>query len=227
MKKVFILKHVANEGAGTLADFMKAKKIPFQTVELYSGEPLPSVQEAGAVLVMGGPMNVDEEAKHPFLKKETEFIQQLVSDDIPTLGVCLGSQLIAKALGTKVYKAAAPEIGWDHVKLTEEAKKDPLLGHISGGRLRVLQWHEDTFDLPKGTVKLASGASVPNQAYRYKQRVYAFQFHVEVDRPMLEDWFKNSEQLPRVLAEYDAYKNKLDQITERMYEKFFGWVCKS
>ena len=126
-KEVLILQHVPNEGAGTFLDFLEKKKIPFRTVALYQNDPLPQdLSAARAVLVMGGPMNVYDEEKYPFLKKEDAFIIRLLSENIPCLGICLGSQLIAKALGGKVYKAKRPEIGWDEVQLSEEARKDPL-----------------------------------------------------------------------------------------------------
>src|SRR5690348_12475360 len=104
MKRVFILQHVPNEGAGTMLVHLETNGIPYHAVGLYKGDPLPDVDSVAAALVMGGPMNVDEENKYPFLKEETAFIGGLAARDVPTLGVCLGSQLIAKALGKRVYK---------------------------------------------------------------------------------------------------------------------------
>ncbi len=222
-KEVLVLQHVASEGAGTIRDYMTANGIPFRFVRLYENEKLPqALKNIRSVFVMGGPMNVYEEDKFPFLKEENTFIQKLIQENIPMLGVCLGSQLLAKALGAKVMKAKAPEIGWGNVKFSPDGSKDPLFSKIGSSDLRVLQWHEDTFELPKGAVHLASSTAVPNQAFRYKDRFYGFQFHVEVDRPMLVEWFKDPKVQTPVLREYDEYKTKLAGITESIYQKFFA-----
>ena len=162
-KEVLILQHVANEGAGTIHDYLNTQKIPFYFIRLYENEALPkALDQVRSVIVMGGPMNVYEEDKFPFLKEENIFIQRLIQENIPMLGVCLGSQLLAKALGAKVMKAGAPEIGWGDVEISSNGDKDPLFGELKSKKLRVLQWHEDTFELPKGAVRLASSQIVPN-----------------------------------------------------------------
>lgn len=224
-KIVLILKHVPNEDAGTIKDFLRENRIPFQPVDLYDGQSLPaSLEGVRALVIMGGPMNVDDEDKCPFLKEENSFIKQAIQQSVPCLGICLGSQLIAKALGRKVYKAKAKEIGWDDVQLTEAAKTDSLFSSLNYPVTRVLQWHEDTFDLPEGAVLLASSRVAPHQAYRYKTNVYGLQFHVEVDRPMLEDWFARSSDLPAIISEYEAYRPALERMTFKMYSKFFTGV---
>lgn len=221
-KEVVILQHVANEGAGTMLDYLKKNGVAYRLIGLYRGDALPEdLSFVSAVLVMGGPMNVDEEEKFPFLRKEKLWIGRLIERGIPCLGVCLGAQLIARALGKRVYKAPKPEIGWQEVTLTAEAMKDPLFSTVNASTLRVLQWHEDTFDLPEGAVLLASGSEVPHQAYRYGDRAYGLQFHVEVNRSMLEDWFKDKENLAEILSVYDRYRNQLDQISFSVYERFF------
>lgn len=221
-RKVFILKHIASEDAGTILDFLKKRNIPHIGVNLYAGNSLPALDQVQALVIMGGPMNVYEEEKYPFLKEETVFIKKAIEAGIPCLGICLGSQLIAKALGKRVYKASQPEVGWDEVSLLESARQDVVFSMLGRERLKVLQWHEDTFDLPDHAALLASSAVVKNQAFRFGDRVYGLQFHVEVNRPMLEDWFKKSPELSKILAEYDEYQKTLDHLTERFYEKFFG-----
>ncbi len=220
--KVFILKHVANEDAGTILDFLKKEKIPYAGVSLYAGEALPALEQTRALVIMGGPMNVYEEEKYPFLKEETALLKKAIDANVPCLGICLGSQLIAKALGKRVYKASQPEIGWSEVSLTRDAQKDKIFSSLGRERLKVLQWHEDTFDLPDGAVHLASSTIVKNQAFRFGNRIYGLQFHVEVNKAMLEDWFKKSPELPKILVEYEDYRQKLDALTEAFYEKFFG-----
>ena len=222
-REVLILKHVASEGAGTLFDFLKEKNIPVREVDLYENAVLPErVDALKAVILMGGPMNVYEEDRYLFLKRENEFIKKLLRKNVPCLGVCLGAQLIAKALGGKVYKAKEAEIGWMDITLTEDATKDRLFSVLKSPRLRVLQWHEDTFEMPKTAVRLASSPAVPNQAFRYKKNVYAFQFHVEVNRAMLKDWFKDSQDLNVILEDYETYQIELKGLTDRLYEKFFS-----
>ena len=167
-------------------------------------------------------MNVYEETSYPFLVEENRYIREAVKMGVPYLGVCLGSQLLAKALGAKVYKAKQEEIGWDEVTLKNTAASDRLFGPLGLQRLKVLQWHGDTFDLPEGAMHLASSPVVPHQAYAVKGRFYGFQFHVEVNRPMLQDWFKDRKDLPEILSEFDAYRAELDRLTSKIYASFFS-----
>ena len=221
IKEVFILEHVPNEKAGTMLDFLKERKIPFREIPLYrKGSSFPDPGSARAVIAMGGPMNVYEEGAFPFLAEENDFIRRVVRAGIPYLGVCLGAQLLAKALGARVYKAKQPEVGWGDIHFSPAAKKDKLFGDLGSQGLRVLQWHEDTFDLPKNAVHLASSAIVPNQAYCVDKLFYGFQFHVEINRPMLEDWFKKRPDLDGILSEYDHYKEALGRITDQIYQSF-------
>lgn len=221
---VFILKHVPNEGAGTISDYLSQNKIPFVNANLYEGDGLPEAVDVRCAVIMGGPMNVYEEEKHPFLKEEDVFIRRLLDKNIPVLGICLGSQLIAKASGAKVMRAPVEEIGWDTVHLTAQALKDPLFSRVDGPALKVLQWHGDTFELPKNAVLLAESPAVKHQAYRLKDNVYGLQFHLEIDRPMLENWFKNREDRDLILKEYEAYKPKLAKITNHIYSNFFHFL---
>lgn len=223
---IYILKHISNENAGMIAEVLQKSGAPFREIALYAGEALPSPETVTAAIIMGGPMNVYEEEKHPFLRAEDTFIKALLSRETPCLGICLGAQLIAKALGAKVYKAARPEVGWDDVQLSGEAQKDVLFSQINGKSLRVLQWHEDTFDLPKGAVLLASSAVVPNQAYRYKDNIYGFQFHIEVNKTMLADWFAQSSQKDMILKEYEIQKTELGRLTASMIMRWLRTVEK-
>ncbi len=222
MKEVLVLKHVETEDAGTIRDYLQDKKIRFRSVNLYSGDKLPiTTEEVSAVIIMGGPMNVYDEDKHAFLKDENRFIKQILEEKVPVFGVCLGSQLIAKALGTRVHKAPLPEIGWDNVTLTKEAGQDTVFSQVGEPVLKVLQWHEDTFELPPDAVLLAKGDKVKNQAYVIGDHAYGLQFHVEVNRRMLKEWFKRRDDVVKILQDYEDYRDKLKGITEKMYQKFF------
>ena len=208
---------------GTILDHLKKNNIPFRAINLYEkGHIFPPLDSVRTLIVMGGPMNVYEEDKFPFLIEENHYIQEAVKKNIPYLGVCLGSQLLAKALGAKVYKAKEEEVGWQTVDLLAEVVKDGVFSCLTSTKLKVLQWHGDTFDLPKDAVHLASSLMVPNQAYAVDGRFYGLQFHVEVDRPMLEVWFKDREDLKEILSEYERYKAELFQITDQLYERFFS-----
>ena len=224
-KEVVILEHVSTEKAGTLLDHLNKNGIPFQSIRLYErGYALPPLDSAAALIVMGGPMNVYEEDKFPFLREENLYIKEAVKNKVPYLGICLGSQLLAKALGARVYKAKRAEVGWDDVRLSESAQKDGIFSGLDLSSLKVLQWHEDTFDLPEGAVHLASSPAVPHQAYSLDGLFYGLQFHVEVDRPMLQQWFEKRDDLEKILSEYDGYHLELARITERIYGNFFSCI---
>ena len=200
----------------------RKNNISFQTVNLFETDHvLPPLDSASALVVMGGPMNVYEEDKFHFLKEEDLYIKEVVKKKVPFLGICLGSQLLAKALGAEVYKAKQEEIGWQTVDMTNQSAKDNIFSCLNSKKLKVLQWHGDTFDLPKGAVHLASSPTVPNQAYAVDGRFYGLQFHVEVDRPMLEEWFKDRKDLKEILSEYESHKPELSRITDRLYRSFF------
>lgn len=219
-KRAVVLEHDPKEGPGTLARFMASRRIPFDRVALYRGEPLPPVETAGVLIVMGGPMNVYEEDKFPFLAAENAFIRSAIQRKIPYLGLCLGSQLLAKAFGARVYKARVPEVGWCPVQLSAEARRAGLFQGFDES-LEVLQWHEDTFDLPERSVHLASSPEVPHQAFQVDGIFYGLQFHLEVDEPILKSWFERDPRLAAILAEYARYQKNLDALAEKFFGRFF------
>ncbi len=157
-------------------------------VDLSKADLLPSdLSDIKAVISLGGPMNVYEEDKFPFLKDEDKLLKEALRNEIPILGVCLGAQLLAKASGAKVVKAKEKEIGWHEVKLTAEGKIDPLFAGFPP-ELKVFQWHEDTFDIPLEGILLAGSKVCPNQAFRVGENAYGLQFHLEVAPDMIESW---------------------------------------
>jgi GMP synthase (glutamine-hydrolysing) len=150
------------------------------------------LDSAGALIVMGGPMNVDELGKYPFLEKEIGWLRQATAMNLPVLGICLGSQLLAKSLGARVYANGIKEIGWYPVEVMPEGETDPLFAG-SGPRETVFQWHGDTFDLPPGAVQLARSERCRHQAFRWGRNAYGFQFHIEVTPEMVETWLEEPE----------------------------------
>ena len=153
-----------------------------------------------AVMVFGGAMHPDQDAEHPWLRSEVAFIEQALADGVPTIGVCLGSQLMARAAGAWVGPAGQAEVGWFRVEVNEAGAADPVLG-VLPRRLDAFQWHYYTFELPDGAVELASSAAA-RQAYRLGDRAWGIQFHAEVDRRMLDSWFVDgASELPKPIAE--------------------------
>ncbi len=182
-----VLQHVAAEGPGLIGALAAERRLALDVRRMDRGDPVPPAREAGGVIVLGGPMGVYEAAAHPHLAAEQSLLAEACDRGLPVLGVCLGAQLLAAALGARVSRGPAPEIGAGAVTLTAEGSRDPVLGP-SGPAFPVFHWHGDTFDLPPGATLLASSAAYPHQAFRVGERVYGFQFHVEVDRALAHAW---------------------------------------
>jgi GMP synthase (glutamine-hydrolysing) len=185
---VLIVQHVPHESPGLLADALAAAGLEPVPLWWYDPPQAPRFdprQHAGLV-VLGGPMNVDQTREFPFLQTNLEWLRAAVADELPTLGICLGAQLLAKSLGARVYPNRVKEIGWYSLDLTAQGLADPLLG---GGRQRetVFQWHGDTFDLPPGASHLASSPDCPHQAFACGQ-AWGLQFHLEVTGALIESW---------------------------------------
>jgi len=189
-----IIKNASAEGPGTIGDFLLANRISHSILDLEHGEKLPDLRPYTHVVIMGGPMAVYEMDQVPYLRQEAALIEQAITSGKHVLGVCLGSQLLAHVLGAKVYPGGLKEIGWDEVSFTDEGMADPLMSRLAvEGRTtaQVFQWHGDTFDLPKGAVLLASSGLYRHQAFRFSDRVYALQFHIEVTPGIVFGWLKH------------------------------------
>lgn len=188
MKKILVCQHVAHEPLGTLNPLLKAHgfRIRYANFGRYP-DLKPDMEGYHGLIVLGGPMNVDEIDKHPHLACEVALIRQALDKNIPVLGICLGAQLLAKALGAVVSRNHKKEIGWYDVYFTEAGKQDPLFKHFRPAE-KIFQWHGDFFELPRGAVHLARSDSCQQQAFRFGDRAYGFQFHLEVDEPMVERW---------------------------------------
>jgi GMP synthase-like glutamine amidotransferase len=192
MKKVLILQHVEHEGLGIIDGLLKRRwfvtAYVLEYVRLYRGEEIPrSVDGYSAIIVLGGPMGVYEEDIYPFIRDEIVFIQQAMKECVPTIGICLGAQLIAKAAGATISSGKKKEIGWYLLRLTDEGREDPLMKCLPDP-LPVFQWHGDTFDIPDGAINLASSELFPNQAIRVGRSAYGLQFHLEVTEDMVREW---------------------------------------
>ena len=191
-KPVVILRHVAHESAGTLENALAKADVEFRYLDCFDEFPCSfDCKNIWGLVVLGGTMNVDEVQKYPFLGDEIQWIRQTVEAGIPLLGICLGSQLLAKAFGARVYPGPIKEIGWYPLELTVAAAEDRLFAGC-GPNLTVFQWHGDTFDLPQGSVHLAQSPFCRNQAFRIGPWAYGLQFHIEMTAGMIEDWLSES-----------------------------------
>jgi GMP synthase (glutamine-hydrolysing) len=185
---VLVLQHAACEGPGAIGDALRRRGLSLRTVRAYAGEPVPAtLATSRALLVMGGPIGVYETDRHPHLRDELRLIEDTLRRDSPVLGVCLGSQLLAAALGARVYPSGGKEIGWYRVDLSDGAASDALFRDLPRS-FTALHWHGDIFDLPQGAVRLAASEMTERQAFRYGAHAYGLLFHLEVGRPQLEEW---------------------------------------
>lgn len=183
-----VIRHVDIEGPGTLGDFFAAGGMDVLQADVYSGVRLPlGLRGIDAVVSLGGPMNVYEDKRYPFLLAEERILKQALEKGLPVLGICLGAQMLAKSCGAKVFKSPVREIGWRRVTLTAEGRRDRLFSGIPE-RPEVFEWHEDTFGIPAGGVLLARSAGCRNQAFRVGRNAYGLQFHVEVTPAMIRGW---------------------------------------
>jgi GMP synthase-like glutamine amidotransferase len=180
MKKLRIhhFQHVAFEGLGNIEEWISLHGHSLTTTMFYANEKLPEISDIDWLIVMGGSMSVHDEEQYPWMVSEKQFIRKAVDAGKTVLGICLGSQLISTALGANVYQNKNKEIGWFDIEFTPFAKSDNLFSEM-GKKLKVFHWHGDTFDLPENAVHLAFSEGCKNQAYIYKSRVLALQFHLE------------------------------------------------
>jgi GMP synthase (glutamine-hydrolysing) len=242
MKKVMVLRHVPFEDIGSLARLIPAGGLAIEMVDCFDPawnerqrQGFDPAQWAGLV-VMGGPMNVDETEKYPFLATEILWLQAAIAAELPTLGVCLGSQLLAKALGAGVWPNRVKEIGWYQLELLPAARDDRLFAGCQPSET-VFQWHGDTFDLPPGAVQLARSATCEQQAFRYGETAYALQFHLEITALMVADWLTEPEMCAeiapldyidadRIRAQSGAGLTAMAPVTERVLGGFVA-LCQS
>lgn len=229
---VLILKNIITEGAGTIEDFLKKEGIPFHIIELGSGEMPPSLEKFDTLLIMGGPIGVNELGKYPHLMIESRIIREAINRAMKILGICLGAQMIAYCLGAEVYPGPLKEIGWHHINLTGEGLKDPLMRKLAihprvgdfWRKFRVFQWHGDTFDLPLDSVLLASSELYKNQAFRYGDKVYGFQFHIEITKDTIFQWIEDMPEKNHILMETDKIIEECSGRAMNFYKALFRIV---
>ncbi|MDP9115037.1 MAG: type 1 glutamine amidotransferase [Acidobacteriota bacterium] len=179
-RSILVLRHEPFEHLGFFADILNGLRIPFVFRDLNDKLDLGLHQ---GLIIMGGPPSAND----PEMSAEMHFIQQVIGNNYPVLGVCLGAQLIAKALGAHVYRNREKEIGWAPVHFTESAQSDPVLGGLDSPSV-FFHWHSETFTQPPGSDLLAYSDKCRQQAFRYRDHVYGIQFHPEITPAMIADW---------------------------------------
>ncbi len=230
MAKVIVIQHVSFEILGTMNALFKDQGIRIKYVN-FSRTPdkKPSVKGYDGLVILGGPMNVDDTEYYPHLQTEIAMIQEAMVLDIPILGICLGAQLIAKANKAKVCKNPVKEIGWYDVTPTKEGADDTFFKHFAGTQ-KIFQWHGDTFAIPANAVKLAASETCANQAFKINHNIYGFQFHLEVDEALIHRWLTTPihvEELKKLkgIIEPDEIKKKTITYIENskaLSKKVFG-----
>ncbi len=219
MAKVLVFQHVAYEPLGVLDPLLRNAKHRIKYVNFYRHPTAqPSLKGYQALIVLGGPMNVDEIDKYPHLQTEIKVIREAIAKDIPILGICLGAQLIAKALGADVYKADGLEVGWYELTKSTAAENDKLIKHFKQSE-KLFQWHGRTFDIPKDAVNLLSSALCPNQAFRYGDKIYGLQFHLEVTEPVINRWLHleaHAEDL-KECGKYQSLQAEIDETQKHIF----------
>ena len=232
MKKLLVLQHVPHELLGTLNPLLKRAGFRLRYVN-FARHPdaKPCLEGYDGLVILGGPMSVNDAHRLPHLTVEMKLIERALKLNRPVLGICLGAQLIAKTLGAAVYPNPEKEIGWYDVSPTDEAQRDRLLS-VFRETEKIFQWHGETFDIPKSTRHLAFSSLCANQAFRYETNVYGFQFHLEVDAPMIHRWLRvvenrieiasagGSTSAERIHSDTPTHIERLQQLSEKVFGEF-------
>jgi GMP synthase (glutamine-hydrolysing) len=232
--KLLVLQHVAHELLGTLNPLLKRAGFRIRYVN-FARHPdaQPNLQGYDGLIILGGPMSVNDASRLPHLTTELRLIEDAIRRNLPILGICLGAQLIAKTLGAEVYPNREKEIGWYDLSPTEHAGSDRLLEALNNTE-KIFQWHGETFDIPRSTSHLAFSALCANQAFRYGEKVYGFQFHMEVDEPMIHRWLRVPENqneiaslrgdrhIDQIYSDTVRHMARLSEISECVFNSFIN-----
>jgi GMP synthase (glutamine-hydrolysing) len=238
MRKLLVFQHAAAEPLGVLDPMLRRWGFRIRYVN-FAREPAVQLdlERYNGLVVLGGPMNVDQAAAYPHLLTEIAAIRAALKLEVPVLGICLGAQLLAAALGAIVRPNRVREIGWYRLQPAAEARSDRLFRHFDAGQ-HVFQWHAYTFDLPAGAVHLASTPTCPNQAFRFGDRAYGLQFHLEADEHLIQRWLHVPEyraeaehagpahHFEHILRDTHAHASHAQTLSERVFGEFIellGW----
>ena len=221
---IYAIQHLAFEDLGALEDVFYQLGFRVRYFEAGVDDLAQAFKHQGLTIILGGPIGVYEAEDYPFLQQEIDLLKQRLASGLPTMGICLGAQLIAHALGAKVYAGHAKEIGWSQLSLAKVP--DNILAPLP--ETPVLHWHGDTFDLPEHATLLASSDLYPNQAYSIGQNILALQFHIEAAADSMEKWLightcelrKAGINIPALRADNLRYAGRLELQAQLIAEKF-------
>jgi GMP synthase (glutamine-hydrolysing) len=207
---LFIIQNDPEVPLGSFDDYLVDTGVSFIIVHPYRGDQLPHAHEVSAVIVLGGAMGAHDTDRHPFLIQLKDFIRECVAHAIPYLGICLGGQLMADALGGAVTSGSCGEKGTLTVVLSPEGRVDPLFAGLPE-EFVTFQWHNDSFAPPDMAVSLASSPVCQGQAFRFGANAYGLQFHPEVDRSIVESWARWTKETASTVDDYlAAYTDRED-----------------
>lgn len=228
-KHLHVVQHVEFEGPAAIQDWTQRHGHTLTTTRLFLGEPLPQPELMDGLVVMGGPMSVNDRNDYPWLNTEQTFIAAAIAAGRPILGVCLGAQLIAATLGAQITANRYKEIGWFTIKPTATAA-DTVFGEVVSGSTEVFHWHGETFDIPAGAVPIASSDACTNQGFIYNGNVVALQFHLEVTAESaaqlihhcgheLDDgeYVQSAEQIMADNGRFEALNLQLNGLLDRLF----------
>jgi len=219
--------HVSYEDLGSFELLLTKKDYQVEYVHLYSDSyVLPNLDQIDALIIMGGPMSVNDSDTFSWITTEKKFIAKCIQHQIPTIGICLGAQLIASVLGAKIYKNKLDEIGWFDVSVTDEARS---LNFPFSENFLAFHWHSETFEVPQEGVHLARNSTCENQAFLYHKHVLALQFHLETMHENALNLCQNSQDLIQSqsvqsasqMLKVDSAYQKLESNMEAVIEWFF------
>jgi GMP synthase (glutamine-hydrolysing) len=216
MKPVLLVRNDRYESFGTAAPSLAMSGLDVVTANLPAGADLPPIDEVSGVVTFGGTVNVDRVTDHPYLADVRAYTRRAIGAGVPYLGICLGSQILARSLDVEVVAGPAREVGFEPVRPTPQAKEDPLLAFL-GAEVLVMQWHEDTHELPAGATLLATSDAIAVQAYRVGDLAWGIQFHLEVDAAELDWWLDIADAAMDVEAVWGKSTARIrDEAAEHM-----------
>lgn len=236
MSRILVFQHVAAEPLGTLDPLIRARghRIRFVNFER-DPDAQPTVDRYHGLVVLGGPMNVEEHPQRAHLRTELAAIEAALRQDKPVLGICLGAQLLAHVLGAPIRRHPESEIGWYRLTTTASGQADPVFSALGDGS-PVFQWHSYSFEIPTSAIHLAHTATCENQAFRYGDNAYGVQFHPEVDARLIERWLGRPDYLadlcapgahhdePAIRAHTQTHAAPMSALAEPMFNRFLDLI---
>jgi len=226
-----VLRHAQAEGVGLLGNALRERGIHHRTLELARGEPVPKdLRGIGGLIVLGGPMAAYEADKYAFLRSEIALLEKAIAGGRPVLGICLGAQLIAQVLGARVYPGDKREVGWGPITFTEDGTDDPLFVGTDP-TINVFHLHGDTYELPPDAANLATSPMYEQQAFRWGEIVYGFQFHLEFTESIITRLAQEADSqrymteagadVKQIIAETPAHVRAITDTAQRVFENYF------